>query len=65
MSARNETLHLIVKAILIAALVAVLIVAAARLLDLLVLVFGAAVIAVLIRGLADAVERALKRLCLR
>lgn len=57
MSQRSDTLHVIVKAILIGALVAILIIAAAKLLDLLILAFGATVIAVLVRGLAHEVER--------
>lgn len=48
---------LIVKSLLTAALIVVIVLAAAQLIDLLMLVFGAVVVGVLIRALADAVER--------
>lgn len=57
MDARKETFGLIVRSLLAAAGIAVLVLAAVRLRDLLVLVFGAVVIGVLIRALADAIER--------
>lgn len=54
---RPETLHLIVKALLIATLLAVLLLIAAQLVGLLVLAFGAVVIAVLLETLASWVSR--------
>lgn len=51
--ARAQQLRLVVRALLIAAALAILIVAAARILDLLVLVFGAVVIGVLIGAFGD------------
>jgi predicted PurR-regulated permease PerM len=57
MDARKETFGLIVRSLLAAAGIAVLVIAALRLRDLLVLVFGAVVIGVLIHALADAIER--------
>jgi predicted PurR-regulated permease PerM len=57
MDARKETFGLIVRSLLAAAGIAVLVLAALRLRDLLVLVFGAVVIGVLIHALADAIER--------
>jgi predicted PurR-regulated permease PerM len=57
MPARGDTFHLIVKSLLTAALIALLMLALLRLLDLLILVFGAAILGTLIRGFADLVER--------
>lgn len=53
----KQVFHLVLKALLVAALVAVLLYAAFHLIDLLVLVFGAIVVAVLIRALAEAIAR--------
>ena len=57
MDARQETFGLVVRSLLAAAGIAVLVLAAVRLRELLVLAFGAVVIGVLIRALADAIER--------
>jgi predicted PurR-regulated permease PerM len=57
MPARGDPFHLIVKSLLTAALIALLVLALLRLLDLLILVFGAAILGTLIRGFADLIER--------
>jgi predicted PurR-regulated permease PerM len=57
MDARQQTFGLIVRSLLVAAGIAVLVLAALQLRELLVLVFGAVVIGVLIRALADVIER--------
>ena len=57
MGERQETFGLVVKSTLAIAGIAVLVLTAVWLRELLVLVFGAVVIGVLIRGLADQVER--------
>ena len=57
MGARQETFGRVVRSLLAAAGIAVLVLAAVRLRELLVLAFGAVVIGVLIRALADAIER--------
>ena len=57
MEARDTTFRLVVKSLIAAALVGLLLLTLLRLLELLVLVFGAVVVATLLRGLADAIER--------
>ncbi len=57
MSARDIPFRLVVKSLLVAALLVLLTLAVLRLLDLLLLVFGAVVIGLLIRALADAIGR--------
>ncbi len=57
MQARDATFRLIVKSLVAAALIGLFVLALLRLLDLLVLVFGAVVVATLLRGFADAIER--------
>lgn len=57
MSAREETFGLVVASLLAAAGIVVLALVMLQLRELLVLVFGAVVIGVLIRALADAIER--------
>lgn len=57
MSARDTSFRLVVKSLIAAALVGLLVLTLLRLVDLLILVFGAVVVATLVRGLADAIER--------
>lgn len=57
MDARETTFRLVVKSLIAAALLVLLVLALLRLLDLLILVFGAVVVATLLRGFADAIER--------
>ena len=57
MSARDISFRLVVKSLIAAALIGLLVLALLRLLDVLVLIFGAVVVATLLRGLADAIER--------
>jgi predicted PurR-regulated permease PerM len=54
---RDTPFRLVVKSLIAAALVVLLVLALLRLLDLLILVFGAVVAATLLRGFADAIER--------
>lgn len=56
MSARDTSFRLVVKSLFAAALVGLLFLTLLRLVDLLILVFGAVVVATLLRGLADAIE---------
>jgi predicted PurR-regulated permease PerM len=55
--ARDTSFRLVVKSLIAAALVGLLVLALLRLLDLLILVFGAVVVATLLRGFADAIRR--------
>jgi predicted PurR-regulated permease PerM len=55
--ARDTSFRLVVKSLIAAALVGLLVLALLRLLDLLILVFGAVVVATLLRGFAEAIER--------
>jgi predicted PurR-regulated permease PerM len=55
--ARDTPFRLVVKSLIAAALVVLLVLALLRLLDLLILVFGAVVAATLLRGFADAIGR--------
>jgi len=55
--ARETPFRLVVKSLIAAALVVLLVLALLRLIDVLVLVFGAVVVATLLRGFADAIER--------
>lgn len=57
MNARDTSFRLVVKSLLVAVLLVLLLLALLRLLDLLILVFGAVVVATLLRGLANAIER--------
>ena len=57
MEARETPFRLVVKSLIAAALVVLLVLALLRLLDVLLLVFGAVVVATLLRGFADAIER--------
>ena len=57
MNARDPTFRLVVKSLVAAALVGLFVLVLLRLLDLLILVFGAVVVATLLRGLADAIGR--------
>jgi predicted PurR-regulated permease PerM len=54
-SAREIPFRLVVKSLLVAALLVLLVLAVLRLLDLLLLAFGAVVVGILIRALADAI----------
>jgi predicted PurR-regulated permease PerM len=56
-SARDTPYRLVVKSLIAGAFIGLLVLALLRLLDVLVLVFGAVVVATLLRGLADAIER--------
>jgi predicted PurR-regulated permease PerM len=56
-NARDAPFRLVVKSLMAAALLVLLILALVRLLDLVLLVFGAVVIGILIRALADAIGR--------
>ena len=56
MSARDTSFRLVVKSLFAAALVGLLFLTLLRLVDLLILVFGAVVVATRLRGLADAIE---------
>jgi predicted PurR-regulated permease PerM len=56
-SARDIPFRLVVKTLLVAALLVLLVLAVLRLLDLLLLAFGAVVVGILIRALADAIGR--------
>jgi predicted PurR-regulated permease PerM len=56
-NARDTSFRLVVKSLIAVALVGLLVLALLRLLDLLILVFGAVVVATLLRGFADAIER--------
>jgi predicted PurR-regulated permease PerM len=56
-NARETSFRLVVKSLIAAALVVLLVLALLRLVDLLILIFGAVVIATLLRGFADAIER--------
>jgi predicted PurR-regulated permease PerM len=53
----DTSFRLVLKSLLAAALIGLLVLAVLRLLDLLILVFGAVVVATLLRGFADAIER--------
>jgi predicted PurR-regulated permease PerM len=55
--ARDTPFRLVVKSLVAAALLGLLVLALLRLLGLLILVFGAVVVATLLRGLADFIER--------
>ena len=57
MTGRDTTFRLVLKSLIAAALLVLLVLALLRLLDLLILVFGAVVVATLLRGFADAIER--------
>lgn len=57
MNGRETPFRLVVKSLIAAALLGLLVLAVLRLLDLLILVFGAVVVATLLRGFADAIER--------
>jgi predicted PurR-regulated permease PerM len=57
MAAPPDPFRLVLKSLLAAALIAVVVLALLRLLDLLILVFGAAILGTLIRGFADWIER--------
>ena len=57
MDARDLSFRLVVKSLIAAALIGLLVLALLRLLDVLIMVFGAVVIATLLRGLADFIER--------
>jgi predicted PurR-regulated permease PerM len=56
MAARPDPFRLVLKSMLAAALIALVVLAFLRLLDLLILVFGAAILGTLIRGFADWIE---------
>jgi len=56
-NARDTPFRLVLKSLIAAALLVLLVLAVLRLLDLLILVFGAVVVATLLRGFADAIER--------
>jgi predicted PurR-regulated permease PerM len=56
-NARDTSFRLVVKSLIAAALIVLLVLALLRLLDLWILVFGAVVVATLLRGFADAIER--------
>jgi predicted PurR-regulated permease PerM len=56
-NAQDSSFRLVLKSLIAAALLVLLAVALVRLLDLLILVFGAVVVATLLRGLAEAIER--------
>jgi predicted PurR-regulated permease PerM len=56
-NARDMPFRLVLKSLIAAALLVLLVLAVLRLLDLLILVFGAVVVATLLRGFADAIER--------
>jgi predicted PurR-regulated permease PerM len=56
-NARETPFRLVLKSLVAAALLGLLVLALLRLLDLLILVFGAVVVATLLRGFADAIER--------
>jgi predicted PurR-regulated permease PerM len=55
--APDSPFRLVIKSLLAAALIGLLVLALLRLLDLVILIFGAVVVATLLRGLADAIER--------
>lgn len=57
MNGRDPAFRLVVKSLIAAALVGLLVLTLLRLLDLMILVFGAVVVATLLRGLADVIER--------
>lgn len=57
MAAPPDPFRLVLKSIIATALIALLVLALLRLLDLLILVFGAAILGTLIRGFADWIER--------
>jgi predicted PurR-regulated permease PerM len=56
-NARDTSFRLVVKSLIAAALIFLLVLALLRMIDVLVLVFGAVVVATLLRGFADAIER--------
>ena len=57
MDARDTTFRLVARSLIAAALLGLLVLALLRLLDLLILVFGAVVAATLLRGFAETIER--------